>query len=647
MNELDADLLKIFREEAEDQLSRLVDVLGAEPSSWDLALLFRLAHNMKGTARLVGADAVSAAAHDLEELFAVRRARGGGTDEEDELIRAAARRTLAAYDRLDSDPSEDANNTPSSDTLRVATEGLESLDGILEQLGAQTHDVGRHLAALGRIRTTLSSLPAQFADNPALQTQLRRVASSVRGLEERLNESQARGATLRGDLEDTSRRLRMVPFSSVASVLRRVIDDACELAGVRAALRVEGGDIEIDRHQLDALRDPLVHIVRNAVAHGIEGVDRRVSMGKAPVGSISLEVLAAGANVEIRIADDGAGIDLAALRHASGVEEGGLELVFSPGVSTAKGADELSGRGVGLDVVRRNLAAIGGTATLDTEPGRGTRFVLSAPLTRLSHGGIAVVAGRTRVVLPLASVDRVVDLRQAGLTEVAGRPMLEVDGQTLPLMRLGHALGFSDAGDGTAAVIVHSETGRRALLVDDVIGHTAFIARPLPWNLQTLRGISGVVVLGDGRASWIVDTASLAKRQVSGHAVRGPEPAAEVHRILVVDDSITSRTLEQNILRVEGFEVDVAVDGQDGWEKLSRGEYDLVITDVEMPRLDGFGLTKRMRSDKKCGAIPVILVTSLATNEHREHGVAAGADAYIVKGDFDQDELIRSVRRLL
>ncbi len=704
----DDELLAVFSAEVDEQLESLRTGLAGAPAEWDVQLLFRLAHNVKGAARMVGATAVRDAAHTLEELLAALRDGATRTQRRAALVREGATllaRTFAAMQERREAPqidgyrraveealadenatgegfAESATDLPSetparqtalptsgeepagpanADTIRIRLDRLEGLLDLATEFDISTYRGNLERDLADRLAAGVDELQREI---PELRRHplMKRLAGLARDLRRNLGEDAHHGNRLAGQLQGAIRSLRMVRVDSARALLGRVVDDACGTAERQAGFFIQGGDTEIDRVVLDSLRDPLVHLLRNAVAHGIEAAADRVAAGKPADGTIRLTARAAGAWVELAVVDDGRGVDPRAIRarlveqgmlkraEADGKEQGELvEYLFHPGFSTARTVNELAGRGVGLDVVRSNVRAIGGDVSVSSTPGGGTTFHLRVPLTRLTTRGIVVRLGARWFVAPVMNMERTLLASRKHLQHVEGQLVLEVDGVPLPATRLESVLDCKSDGDANRPAIVLSEGRRRgAFLVDEVLGEREFLMQPLPWNIKRLRAHAGMTVLDGGVIAPILNISDLLEAPEGRSTVSADEQVSERRRqILVADDSVTSRTLEKNILAAAGYDIRVAVDGEDAWKQISERMPDLVISDVEMPRLDGLGLVKRIRADQRTSRLPVILVTSLGNEEHRAAGAAAGASAYIVKGAFDQDELLRSVARLL
>jgi len=473
---------------------------------------------------------------------------------------------------------------------------------------------------------------------------------------------------LTGDLKS----ILMLPCQPALEVLPRLARDLARAHGKEAELTIQGGEIEIDRRVLDEIKDPLVHLVRNCIDHGIELPEERHRRGKPSKGRVTIAIVPReGGKVEISIADDGAGIDLARVREAAvklGLmtpEEAGMagdaalrNLIFEAGFSTSPIITDVSGRGLGLAILREKADKLGGVYTVASAPGTGTTFRLTLPITRATFRGILVRQGRDLLVVPTKNVEQVRRVHRRDIRTVENRETIDLNSRAVALVRLGEVLQLpgetpaNKEGEQTPVVVITAGEKRLAFGVDEVLGEQEVLEKPLGRQLSRVRNISGVTILGTGELAPILNVADLLKSAVQ-MSLTGPRPerarpeAAVRRGVLVVEDSITARTLLKNILDAAGYRVETAVDGLDGFGKLKGGGFDLVVSDVDMPRMNGFDLTARIRRDPECRKTPVVLVTALESREDRERGVEVGADAYIVKSSFDQSNLLETIKRLL
>lgn len=480
------------------------------------------------------------------------------------------------------------------------------------------------------------------------------------------------GDMVQAVLEDV-REAMMLPFSSLLAILPKSVRDLARDRGKEVDLVVAGESIEIDRRILEEMKDPFVHLVRNCVDHGIERPSERERQGKPPRGTISVSLtLLPGDRVEIIVADDGAGIDSARLRRAAAQlglsspeeaerlsEEELLPLVFTSGLSTSPIIDDISGRGLGLAIVREKVEGLGGTIAVENSSGRGTIFRITVPLTLSTFRGILVEAAGQMFVVPTADVERVTRRDKREIVTVENRETIELDGEPLSFVLLGDVLELprrerqADETEQVSLFVLTADRGRIAFGVDRVLGEQEVVVKGLGRQLRRVRNVAGASVLGTGKVVPILNS-----RDLAGSAVRvaaagtgiprgAAEEATAPGTLLVVEDSITARTLLKNILEGAGYLVRTAVDGIDALTVLKTEPVDLVVSDVDMPRLNGFELTARIRGLREFADLPVVLVTSLDSREDRERGIDVGANAYIVKSSFDQSNLLTVIRQLL
>ena len=468
------------------------------------------------------------------------------------------------------------------------------------------------------------------------------------------------------------KEMHMLPFSSLLEVFPRLARELAHDQDKQVELLIQGDRIEIDRRILEEMKDPLIHLLRNCIGHGLEKPLLREQKSKPAHGTITIAITQKDSGkIEILFADDGAGIDIAKVKAAairlgiiSAEELGNLDereaaaLIFRSGVSTSPIVTDLSGRGLGLAIVREKVEHLGGAVTLETKHDAGTTMRIVLPLTLATLRGVLVRSGGQLFVIPVISVERVARVADKDILTVENRETIPLDGQAVALARLDHVLGMprKDAMDepvGHAQVVVLGFGSTRvAFQVDEVLGEQEVLVKTLGRQLVRVRNIAGASVLGTGQVAPVLNVADLLKSAVKpAAALLAPttrKPAeAQKRSILVVEDSITSRALLKNILESAGYTVTTAVDGIDAYTALKTAPFDLLVSDVEMPRMDGFDLTARVRADKQLAELPVVLVTALEKREHRERGIDVGANAYIVKSSFDQSNLLEIIRQMI
>lgn len=478
------------------------------------------------------------------------------------------------------------------------------------------------------------------------------------------------------ELQDTLKEILMLPVSAMLEGFPKLVRDLCRDCDKEADLVIEGGEIAIDKRIIEELHEPLIHLLRNSVDHGIERARERNRHGKPSRGKITLAISQQDAGrIEIRLADDGAGIDSARVRMAAakagivipeepaGGEPGRIPgevsaLVFESGVSTSPIITETSGRGLGLAIVREKVEKLGGSITAESRPGFGTQFRIVVPVRLATYRAIRIRANDEQFVLPTTLVEQVGRVDRAEIKTVENRATIPWRGEAIALTRLADVLELPrsrTAGtaipDKMSVVLVHAAARRHAFCVDEVLSEQEVLVKSFGQQLGRVRNIAGAALLGTGKVVPILNVADLMKSAIRVSERGADEPTGEVtarrKSILVAEDSITSRNLLKHILDAAGYEVRTAVDGIDAFIQLRTGKFDLVVSDVDMPRMNGFGLTQKIRADQKLADIPVVLVTALASREDRERGVDAGASAYVIKSSFDQSNLLEIVQGLL
>lgn len=500
---------------------------------------------------------------------------------------------------------------------------------------------------------------------------MRGLESSLRGVAVRARHDAIGLAADLDRLLDDTRSTLLVPCSYLLGRLAPAVREMAREQGKEARMVVTGEDLEIDRRILDELKDPFIHLLRNCVDHGVEKPDVRRKRGKPERASVAVAARSLeGSRVELSVADDGAGIDIAKaqevalrLQWVTSAELGTmtepetLELLFRSGFSTSPIMTDLSGRGLGLAIVRETVERLGGTVDLRSAPGLGTTFRLVVPLSLAAFRGVLVSVADRRFVIPTASVLRVTRVVTNEIRTVENRQVIAVGDRLTSLVRLSDVLELKapkvGANGAVLPVVVLRAAGRDvAFLVDAVLGEQEVMVKDLGPQLVRVRNVSGASLAGSGVVVPILNASDLVFSAASMGApeldTAGAAPAVDSPpRLLFAEDSITARTLIKSILEGAGYEVVAAVDGFDAWTRLKTEPFDLVVSDVDMPRIDGFELTARIRADEHLGDLPVVLVTALGSHQDRERGIDVGANAYIVKNDFDQGNLLEIVARLV
>jgi two-component system, chemotaxis family, sensor kinase CheA len=680
---LQARLRETFLAELEEHVRSLTgDLLALERAAESAARsellqrIFRTVHSVKGSARAAAVEAIEATAAGMEQILAVARDGRASAPEQplvDALLEAvdaieevghglrAARPAAAPF------PTAPEAAAPSAlASVRLDTSRLDRLQALEAELRAARHagdGVAGQLATLQEVlrRWDEERTAGPIADDRArlarVRADLERVASEAARARRRVEHAA-------DPLADALRELRMVPFAEACAGLERAARDVAHAVGRDVDLVVAGQDVRLDRAVAEALRAPLVHLVRNAVGHGIEPPDARVARGKPERGRVSVSAVLRGGEVEIAVEDDGRGLDLEAIR--SRARRDGLpddpdavalaRLVFLPGFTTARTVTDLSGRGVGLDAVRAGVEALQGSVDVETRPGAGTRFVLVVPLTRVALRALLVRAGGEILALPGSHLRRVLAVHPEDVAPSGGRDMIRVDGAPVAVAVLSEVLGLPTSPPpprhASVPIAVVAAGGRQvALAVDALLSEQEVHIRGLGARVARLRYLAGSALLPDGTVALILHlpavVATALGRSASPALHQARDAPRRRRRVLLVDDSPTTRTLERSILESAGYAVATAADGEEAWALLQREGADALVADVEMPRLDGFALTEAVRASSRHAALPVVLVTAREGEADRARGLAAGASAYLVKSSFDQRSLLDTLEQLL
>ncbi len=669
MDELQAELMAAFASELAEHMAgiraALADADAGRPV--DLREFSRRAHSLKGAARAVELPATEAAAHEAEALLlAIERG--------DRAMDDAAIADL----RMLTDAIEDGAAPPATGTDIVRDHEPERRVAIaghrVERLGRSLHVMATQVAEQGQVAERLNALSEDLAallpllgdrgDGEAAR-RLRQATGEldrIRRLHGRLRDALDRSSA---ELERDGERMLLQPVATLFDGHERAVRDLAAAEGKIARLQVADIGGEADRRVLNALRDPLLHLLRNAVRHGIETPAVRRRAGKEDAGTIAVDARIDRGRLTITVRDDGAGLDdkvIAARARAAGLIAADAApprgaalhaLLFEQGFSTAERLDKVAGRGIGLSVVAEVARRLHGSVTIARGTGGGTVVSIAVPVALTRRTLLLVEVGDMRLALPADAVKQVRRIDPIDLSPSGGDTMLTIDGTAIPVSRLGDVLGVAHgAPAGTLpAVLIAADGVRRMVVVDGLsdvralmIGDVAAIAADVPLVLGTIL-LNGEIVLVLDPAQLVRDRPGTAALPIAADAA--PEPHGKT--ILVVDDSITTRTLERSILEAQGYRVLIEVDGLAGLERLRSGldAIDLVVADVEMPRMDGFTLLAAIRNDPALKTLPVVMMTSRNSPDDIERGLSLGADAYVTKQDFDQGKLIGVVQQLI
>ncbi len=510
--------------------------------------------------------------------------------------------------------------------------------------------------------STIQQLSRSLAETTTDVNSLKDLLQNMARDTEALLVQQARTAT---ELQDGLMRTRMVPFHQHAPRLARLVRQTALEAGKRAELHMQGGG-ELDRQVLERMLGPFEHMLRNAVVHGIEAPAEREAAGKPATGSIFINLRRDGSEAVVEIADDGRGVNVAAVRRkaadlgfidtgAAVSDEEAMQFILRPGFSTADRLTQAAGRGIGMDVVTSEVAKLGGSLRIGSVPGRGTTFTIRLPFTLAVSQALIVRCGTEIYALPLPTVEGVIRISRSELLARLGtaQPLIEYGGQSYQFRHLGEYLGLGPARipeeqSRVSVILVRAEEHSTALIADEMQDSREIVVKPVGPQLATIRGIAGATILGDGRIAVILDMAILVRSARTGAAVRAPmvEPLARGPLALVVDDSITMRRVTQRLLERNGFRVVTAKDGMDAIGSLQDHRPDIILLDVEMPRMDGYEFAKHVRNNADTATVPIIMITSRVSDKHKARAIEVGVNDYLGK-PYQERALLEAVRHQL
>jgi len=722
-------LLATFQIEHRDHVEQIRSLLAmiektaGQPAGPELEEAFRRAHSLKGAARAVDLRAVEGLAHRMETLFS--RVRQGALpldkdtagvvqkvlDASEDCVTALNENrpassfepALQAIERVlgiepaAAIPAPEPPSIPAFqplETVRITTRNFDGLlrsaagllaegghqEQITQQLNGMVREIARvekQNAALRKIAVAVSRGSDPGRDLVRLNASLLAMGQQVRSLARRSNELRSLQRRSSWTMRNLGEQLqldvwqaRMVPVEGLLEGYRKMVRDLARDQSKEIEFRTTCAGAQADRRVLDALKDPLLHLLRNAVSHGIETPRERAAKGKPSAGVVTVRIDTHGQRLTIAIQDDGSGLDLSRIAEVA-VREGILTeaaaaqsspqdlagFLFRPGFSTARFVTDLSGRGMGLSVVYEAVRRLQGDLDLRPVDGGGTIMRLSVPLSIATQRLLLVRCAGQLLAIPMHGVERLHRIPRSRVETVAGRPTVVFNRRPIPLWGMRQLLDLEQvpktaAPDILPVIVVRSGSRKTAVLVDEFLREADAVIQDLRPAACRVAKISSAALLEDGEIAFVLNPMDLMEGPAHAQPLlpaksAAPEPPPKAApSILVVDDSLTTRTLEKSILEAHGYQVRVAVDGVEALAALREERVDLVIADVEMPRLNGFGLLEAMKKDESLARIPVIIVTSLERREDQERGLALGADAYIVKRKFDQQELLSVIRQI-
>jgi two-component system chemotaxis sensor kinase CheA len=659
-----------------NELLRSVHTLKGSANMVDLVELAGIAHRMEDLLKGLESgekecssdliDVLLVATDAIEALMAQAQAGGGISVNVDTVVKALESGSIAE-DQAKTETAPDYHGTERRTSVRASVERLDQLVNRMGEilLGQKAMEARQKqmTALLYQLDSAMGRSPVAVDHSlPALRSNMVRL----------INDFERDRLQLGYQAEDVYQRtmeLRLLPLATITDDFERSLRNLARNLKKEVNFIVSGQEVELDRNMLDAVKPILLHVLNNAIDHGIEDPDARIRMGKPKAGQITLHAQYEGSFIQISVHDDGRGLEPEMIRSTavkSGVlsaeaaaamsDDAVIYLVFEPGFSTREFITDVSGRGVGLDVVKSNLDQIKGNLSFRSEPGIGTELVLRLPLSMAIFTGLMVECCGETYVFPQHYIAEILRISAGDIREEMGRDVVRFHGTSIPLNGLSQLLQeeqqTTDAGRLTVLVLSFREQ-TMGLLVDRTLGLQEIVVKDLGCQLKSLEYFSGSTILGEGTPALIVSVADLfgtsqgRQAQSLRASYEKTRQKASRGRILVVDDSITTRTMEKNILETNHYEVVVAVSGFDALDKLNAGRFDLMVSDVEMPGMTGFELTKKVRQREDTRDLPVIIVSSLATDDHRRQGMEAGAQAYIVKGSFKQGVLLETVETLI
>lgn len=753
----DAELRAIFKIEFEENIQTLnSELLKLEADVFDKdarSKLMRVAHSMKGGARMIGLTGVVTLAHFFEDML------GAVNNENSALKKADFDRMYKALDVIKSlvneavtgdplnfdpdkvtdailnpgecqipDPSiqestteleikeipaestsipeavleSNIDTTPvetvksfAIDTIRVAASKLDTLMNLSGELTVSKIQLALRLGKIDNLGTLLEESIRDLRSIELMLAPLKKefklvhtdiigtinklrnrfdsATAEIGGFREGLSEDNSRLNFVSYEFEEVIKNLRMLQLSNIFNLYPRMVRDIASELKKEVIFTIEGAGITADKKILEEMRDPLMHMIRNSLDHGIELPEEREKAGKPRVASIKLTALHSATTISIILEDDGKGLNEESILETairkkliSKEESENLtpsqihKLIFTPGFSTSKMITDVSGRGVGMEVVQANVSKLKGRINIDSEKGKGTKFIIDLPLTLATLRVMTVGVNGSNFAIPIDYIDTSILVEKSDIFSMEGRDTIVFQGEPVSIVALSSLLEINSEKINDAkttqtswqCIIISSMGEKAGFIVDYLIDEQEVLVKPLGVMLKKVRNVSGSTILGSGDVCIILNPNDLVRSvKTKGSTFLETSFTDTTYiskkRILLVEDSITTRTQEKRILEGAGYEVVVAVDGLDGYEKLNANEIDAVVSDVEMPNMDGLSLAEKIRQNKKYATLPIILVTSLSTDEQKKRGLESGANAYLTKSGFDQKVLIETIARLV
>lgn len=707
----DLELCNLFRIESAEHLQKLdAGLLQLEKTPNDQSLvqeIFREAHSLKGSARMLGLIDIQGLANTVEDMLGeVRSGKlaitadvikpqlltldkirklvaevvgdsvSGPSPETVEVLKPSAEVKVSAPEVVSINAAPSSAQTPAADsisqghqipaefkidTLRV---DAKKLDFLLSQAGELVVSRSRILRWQEEFNRLINQLDS--GEIPASEW-----LSQAQFMRAKLSEDASRLDVITEEIESGIRGLRLLPIFTLLEQFPRMVHDLAAQENKQVDLVFEGEGTVADKRIIEEMKSPLMHMLRNAIDHGIELPADRVKAGKPATGKILVKVSQDADHVRLDVSDDGRGLDLEAIREqvvkrhlyteaqAKELDDSQLKnVLMTPGFSTNKMITDISGRGVGLDVVRSTVERMHGTLQMDSHPGKGMVFTLNLPVSLTSTRVMILREWGESYALPCEAIYFSKILKSGELLVREDRQCFYHDDEIITVSRLGSLLDRPlqavDPNAASICVVIKVGEFSLGLIVDELHDEEEIVIKAPPAPIKRLRNVSGVTILDSGLVCAVLNASDLAKsvHQTPRKVVEEEGPSAPVSvttkkSLLLVEDSIVTRIQEKRILEAAGYEVVTAVDGVNAWNILASRTFDAIVSDIMMPNMDGLELTAKIRSNRKFSDIPIILVTSLASEDDRRRGLEAGADAYISKSDFDQTVLLDSITRLI
>lgn len=716
------DFLDNFLNETRENMETLGDIiisLRQNPGDGDkLAELLRLLHSIKGTSRMMKFETIEAVAHGLEDIFkGVRDQRFKITKPLIQLVLSSAgyiekaldqigregndevptRNLMAIYQKAMAGLSFSLDQLKEDDPREVSPESTGSSEGgdragprdyesirikvskvdeIIKKLNTliiqqfqfkkENERIQELEEILRKTRSKLHLLTDRHPEAKEIENDLAEGQKLVQRITKSYSEEMVQLEHTSFELQEQILGLRMLPMELVLGPLKKMVEATALAMDKEINFETTGTDLLLDKTILEQINDPIIHIIRNSIDHGIEPAEERIVGGKPGPGRVTIKCTSESGRINLKIEDDGRGLDYDAIRAKAlklypESEEEIREMdnqrlstfLFRSGFSTRSTITNLSGRGVGLDIVQHNIENVKGKITLSSEEGRGTVFTLSLPLSLATVDGFFVASQNERFLIPAAFVREILIVNKADIMGILNRNVIRVRDQIIPVYPLAALLNkdISTTQDKFSVVVVESLGDTIGVIVDSVIQFASLIYKPLPGNLVKLKAIQGVVFDENFDIINILYIPDLIDRFKGVRSIefrkRFSSQEKEYKQILVVDDSLSTREIEKSILELDGYNVELAVDGIDALEKMRDQYFHLILTDIQMPRMDGLTLIENIRRQEKFAATPIVVVSSESKGEKVQHLKNIGANAVFNKRDFDRGSLLDKVKELI